>query len=171
MKEISLTTWGACFRTQPVADQLVLELRDPPADVHARDGLDEERPLLDAEAVHLALSLVPLAQQQPQLAIAVQVDVGSAGVRGRFNADREASGGRGNRVGSEVHDDGPRGIEPLQRALGATKVHLLHVPGVAFMSQTARRRKRKLHQQTSNTQHLKVAGTVQGFFCCFFLSI
>lgn len=144
-----------CLWSQPVADQLILERRDPAADVHVRDGLDEERPLPDAEALHLALSLVRLAQQQPQLAIAVQVDVGASGVRGGFDADREAGGGGGHRVGSEVDDDGPRGIEPLQRALGATQVHLLHVPGVAFVSQTAGRKGRERRQRTSTTQLVK----------------
>lgn len=135
-----LTTLRVC---QPVADQLVLEHRDPAADVHVRDSLDEERPLQDIEALHLALSLVLFAQQHPQLAVTVQVDVGASGVCGGFDADGEAGGGLGDRVGSEVDDDGPRGIEPLQGALGATQVHLLHVPGVAFMRQTAGRKERR----------------------------
>ena len=132
-----------CFCPQPLADQLVLERRDPPADVRVWDGLDKERPLLDAEALHLALSLVLLSQQQTQLPVAVQVDVGAAGLLGGLDADGEASGGGGDRVGPEVHDDGPRGVEPLQRALGAAEVHLLHVPGVAFMGQTAGGQTRK----------------------------
>lgn len=135
--EMQLTAQRVRLWSQPVADQLVLERRDPAADVCVRDGLDEERPLPDAEALHLALSLVLFAQQQPQLAVAVQVDVGAPGVRGGFDADGEAGGGRRDRVGPEVDDDGPSGIEPLQRALGATQVHLLHIPGVAFVSQTA----------------------------------
>lgn len=139
--------------SHPVVDQLVLERCDPPADVRVRDGLNEERPLLDAEAVHLALSLVLLAQQQPQLAVAVQVNVGASGVRRGFDADGEAGGGGGDCVGPEVNDDGPRGVEPLQRAFGATEVHLLHVPGVAFMSQTAGRKEREAHQQTPTMQH------------------
>lgn len=136
--------------SRPVADQLVLERRDPPADVHVRDGLDEERSLLDAEAVHLAPGLVLLAQQQTQLAAAVQVDVGAAGVGGRFDADGEAGGGGGDRVGPQVHDDGPRGVEPLQGTLGATQVHLLHVPGVAFVGQAAGGRQRDLSVRLQN---------------------
>lgn len=134
---LRLTTNGVGLCSLSVADQLVLERRDPPADVHVLDGLDEQRPLLDAEAVHLSLSLVLFAQQQAQLSVTVQVDVGAEGFFGGFDADGELGGRRGHRVGSEVDDDGPRGVEPLQRALGATQVHLLHVPGVALMSQAA----------------------------------
>lgn len=138
---LSLTSpRAACLWTQPVADQLVLERRGPPADVRVRDGLDEESPLLDAEALHLAPRLVLVAQQEPQLAVTVQVDVGAAGFRQGFDADGEAGGGGGQRVGSEVDDDGPRGVEPLQGALGAAQVHLLHISGVAFVGQTTGRR-------------------------------
>lgn len=49
--------------SQPVADQLILERCEPAADVHMRDGLNEERPLLDTEALHLPLSLVLFTQQ------------------------------------------------------------------------------------------------------------
>ena len=150
--ELRLTARCVCLRSQPVADQLVLECRDPPADVHVRDGLDEERPLLDAEALHLALSLVLLTQQQPQLAVAVQVDVGASGVRRGFDADGEAGGGRGHHVGSEVDDDGARGVEPLQGALRAAQVHLLHVSGVAFMSQTAGKKEKEWGEPTSNLE-------------------
>lgn len=138
--QIHLTPQRVCAWSQLVAEQLILERRDPAADVHVWDGFDEERPLADPEALHLALSLVLLAQQQPQLAVAVQVNVRASGVCGGLDADGEAAGGRGDRVGSEVNNDGPRGIQPLQRALGATQVHLLHIPGVAFMSQTAGRK-------------------------------
>lgn len=148
---------------QPVVDQLILERRDAAADVHVRDGLDEDSPLLDTEALHLALSLVLITQQQPQLAITVQVDVGAAGVCRGFDADREAGGGKGDRVGSEVNNDGPRGIEPLQRALGATQVHLLHIPGVAFMSQTTGRKERGKTSADINHSRLRVEGIVKNF--------
>lgn len=141
--EIHLTTQRVCVWSRPVAEQLVLERRGSATDVHVRDGFDEERPLGDAEALHPAPSLVLLAQQQPQLAVAVQVDVGASGVRRGFDADGEAGGGRGDDVGSEINDDGPGGVEPLQGALRAAQIHLLHVPGVAFVHQTAERTERK----------------------------
>lgn len=147
-----------CLRSQPVADQLVLERRDPPADVHVRDGLDEERPLLDAEALHLALSLVLLTQQQPQLAVTVQVDVSASGIRRGFDADGEAGGCRGHHVGAEVNDDGACWVEPLQGALRAAQVHLLHVSGVAFMSQTAGRKEKEGGEPTSNLERTIVFG-------------
>lgn len=107
------------------------------------DGLNKERPLLDTEALHLSQSLILFPQEQPQLAITVQVDVGASGVLRGFDADGEAGCSRGDGIGSKVDNDGPRGIEPLQRSLGATQVHLLHIPGVAFMSQTAGRKVRE----------------------------
>lgn len=137
-----LTTKRVRIRARPVAEQLVLERRGPAADVHVRDGFDEERPLADAEALHLPPGLVLLSQQQPQLSVAVQVDVGAPGVRGGLDADREAGGGRGDGVGSEVDDDGPGGVKPLQGALRATQIHLLHIPGVALVHQTAERKER-----------------------------
>jgi len=164
--EADLTSRRACLWPQPVADQLVLERRDPAADVRVRDGLDEERPLLDAEALHLALRLVLVPQQQPQLAVAVQVDIGAAGLGRGFDADGEARGGGRGRVGSEVDDDGPRGIEPLQSALGATQVHLLHVPGVALVSQTTGRKggeKRERCQPASTTRISKAPRIVKSF--------
>lgn len=82
-----------------------------------RDGLDEERPLSDAEAVYLALRLVLFPQQQPQLAVAVQVDVCPRGVLGGFDADGEAGGGGRQGVGPQVDDDGSSRVDPLQRAL------------------------------------------------------
>lgn len=145
--ETGLTAQRACIWTRPVAQQLVLERRAPAADVHVRDGFDEERPLPEAEAAHLAPSLLLLAHQQAQLAAAVQVDVGASGLRRGFDADGEAGGARGDGVGPQVHDDGPRWIEPLQGALRATQVHLLHVPGVAFVHQTAGRKEQEGHQQ------------------------
>lgn len=153
---IWLTAQRVCVWSQPVADQLILERRDPPADVHVRDGFDEERPFTDAEALHLAPSLVLFTQQQPQLAITVQVNVSASGVRRGFDADREVGGSRRDRVGSEVNNDGPRGIEPLERALGATQVHLLHIPGVAFMSQTAGGKEQERCQQRSTTLDRKM---------------
>lgn len=105
--------------SQPVADQLVLKRRDPPADVHVWDGLDEQRPLLNAETVHLASSLVLLAEQQTQLAVTVQVDVRTGGVCGGFDADGEPSGSRGDGVGPEIDNNGTCGVEPLQGPLGA----------------------------------------------------
>lgn len=125
------------LRSQPVADQLVLERRNPPADVRTRDRLDEERPLSDAKAVHFPLGLVLLTQQQPQLPFAVQVDVRPGGVLGGLDADGEAGGGGRQGVGSQVYDDGSGGVEPLQKALWAAQIHLLHVPGVAFVGQPA----------------------------------
>lgn len=98
---------------QPVADQLILERSNPPAYVQARDSLDEQRPLLNAKAVHLPLRLTLLAQQQPQLPIKIQEEVCAARVRQGFDADGEAGGGRWHHVGPEVDDDGPRWIEPL----------------------------------------------------------
>lgn len=145
--EMALTTQRVCIWTRPVAEQLVLERRGSAADVHVRDGFDEERPLPDAEALHLAPRLLLFAHQQPQLAATVQVDVGASGVRRGFDADGEAGGGRGDGVGSEINDDGPRWIKPLQRALRAAQIHLLHVPGVAFVHQTAERKEQGRHQQ------------------------
>lgn len=63
MVEMCLTFQWLCIWSQPVADQLVLELCDATADVQVRDGLDKERPLLDTEALHLALSMVLFTQQ------------------------------------------------------------------------------------------------------------
>lgn len=140
--------------TRPTAEQLVLERCGSAADVHVWDGFDEECPLLDAEALHLALSLVLFAHQQPQLAVTVQVDVGASGVRRGFDADREAGGGRGDGVGSEINDDGPGGIKPLQRALRATQIHLLHIPGMAFVHQTAERKEQERHEQNIQQRFL-----------------
>lgn len=145
--EIHLTTQRARIWSRPVAEQLVLEHCGSAADVHVWDGFDEERPLADAEALHLAPSLVLFAQQQSQLAVAVQVDVGASGVRRGFDADREAGGGRGDGVGSEINDDGPSGVKPLQGALRATQIHLLHVPGMAFVHQTTERKGQQWHQK------------------------
>ncbi len=144
-----LTTKCVRLSSQPIADQLVLKRCDSPADVRVWHGLDEERALLDTEALHLAPSLVLFTQQQPQLSVTVQVDVGASGVCRGFDADGKAGSGRGDGIGSKVDDDGPRGIEPLQKALGATQVHLLHIPGVAFMSQTAGREKQERCQAPS----------------------
>lgn len=47
----------------PVVDQLVLEARDPSTDVSLRHCLDEQRPLMDAKAVHFALGLLGFAEQ------------------------------------------------------------------------------------------------------------
>lgn len=141
--EIHLTTQRERIWSRPVAEQLVLERRGSAADVHVWDGLDEERPLADAEALHPSPSLVLFPQQQPQLAVTVQVDVGAPGVRRGFDADGEAGGGWGDGVGSEVHDDGPGGVKPLQSALRATQIHLLHVPGVAFVHQAAERKEQE----------------------------
>lgn len=148
--EIHLTTQRVRIWSRPVAEQLVLERCGSATDVHVWDGFDEERPLADAEALHLAPSLVLLAQQQSQLAVAVQVEVGAFGVRGGFDADGEAGGGRGDDVGSEIHDDGPGGVKPLQGALRAAQIHLLHIPGMAFVHQTAVRKEQERHEQ--NTQ-------------------
>lgn len=120
IQEVLLTTNWICIRSQSVTDQLVLERCDPPTNVRARDGFDEDSPLLDAKAVHLALSLLLFLQQQTQLSITVQVNVGTTRVCGGFDANREASSSRRQCVGSKVHDDRPRGVEPLQGALGTT---------------------------------------------------
>lgn len=152
--EIHLTTQRVRIWSRPVAEQLVLERCGSATDVHVWDGFDEERPLGDAEALHLAPSLVLLAQQQSQLAVAVQVDVGASGVRGGFDADRETGGGRGDDVGSEVNDDGPGGVKPLQRALRAAQIHLLHVPGMAFVHQTAERKEQERHEQNAQQTHI-----------------
>lgn len=53
--------------------QLVLESRDPPADVCLRDGLHKESSLCQAEAVHRALSVVLLCQQQRQIPGTLQI--------------------------------------------------------------------------------------------------
>lgn len=63
MSKMHLTNEQVRPRLVPVADQLVLERRNPPTDVHVGDSLNKERPFLNAEAVHLALSLVLLRQQ------------------------------------------------------------------------------------------------------------
>ncbi|TNN70965.1 hypothetical protein EYF80_018781 [Liparis tanakae] len=55
--------------------QLVLECRDPPADVRLRDGLHEESALCQAEAVHCPPSLVLLGQQHPQIPVMLQVQM------------------------------------------------------------------------------------------------
>lgn len=52
------------------------------------------------------------------------------------------SGGR--RVGPQVDDDGPGGVEPLQRALRAAEVDLLHVSAVRLVAQAAAGRGRGL---------------------------
>lgn len=154
--EIRLTTQRARIWSRPVAEQLVLERCGSATDVHVWDGFDEERPLGDAEALHLAPSLVLLAQQQPQLAAAVQVDVGASGVRSGLDADGEAGGGRGEDVGSEVNDDGPGGVEPLQGALRAAQIHLLHVPGVAFVHQTAGRKEQERREQKTQQSPTRI---------------
>lgn len=152
--EFHLTTQRVRIWSRPVAEQLVLERCGSATDVHVWDGFDEERPLGDAEALHLAPSLVLLAQQQAQLAVAVQVDVGASGVRRGFDADRETGGGRGEDVGPEINDDGPGGVKPLQGALRAAQVHLLHVPGMAFVHQTAERKEQERHEQ--NAQQTRI---------------
>lgn len=115
--EINLTTQWLCVWSQPVAEQLILERGDPAADVHVRDGFNEERTLADSETLHIAPSLLLFAQQQPQFAITVQVNVSAPGIYRGLDADGEAGGSRGDGVGSEVNNDGPCGIEPLQSAL------------------------------------------------------
>lgn len=123
----------------PVVDQLVLEGRDPPADVSLRHGLDEQRPLVDAETVHFAFGLLGLAEQQAQFTHPLQVDVRAARFPGRFDAHGEVGGGRRRHIGPQVDDDGARRVQPLERALRAAEVHLLHIACVSFMCQTTAR--------------------------------
>lgn len=40
-------------------------------------------------------------------------------------------------VGSQVDNDGPRRVEPLQGALRAAEVDLLHIPAVRLVAQAA----------------------------------
>lgn len=51
--------------------------------------------------------------------------------------DAQVESRRGRRVGPQVDDDGPGGVEPLQGALGAAEVDLLHVPAVRLVAQAA----------------------------------
>lgn len=122
-----------------MVDQLVLEVRDPPADVSLRHCLDEQRALVDAEAVHFALGLLGFAEQQAEFTHPLQVDVRAARFVGRFDAHREVGGGQRRHVGPQVDDDGARRVQPLERALRAAEVHLLHITRVPFMGQTTAR--------------------------------
>lgn len=144
--------------------QLIPQRRDPPADVHGRDGFHKQSPILQAEAAHGGLSVLVLRQQELQIARALQVHMrplntdtedkpslvnhaahwgpcvsGYLGVAVGLDAHVEprpvCSGGR--RVGPQVDNDGSGGIEPLQRALRAAEVDLLHVSAVRLVAQAA----------------------------------
>lgn len=51
---------------------------------------------------------------------------------------------RGRRVGPQVDDDGSGGVEPLQGALRAAEVDLLHVSAVRLVAQAAAGRRQGL---------------------------
>lgn len=158
--------------------QLILERRDPPADVCLWDGLHKESSLCRAETVHRAQSLVLLRQQHPQIPVMLQIHMRALNVEGQedtrelhasryhgnmlmsllylgvsvgFDArvkSRRVSR-RGLRVWPQVDKDGPCGVEPLQRALRAAQVDLLHVPAVRLMAQTTADENIPLEQPTN----------------------
>lgn len=119
-----------------MVDQLILEGCDFSADVPLRHSFDEERPILDVEAVHFPLGLIPFAEEQSQFSQSVKVDVGPAGLLGGFDADGEKRRCGGQRVWSQVDDDCASGVQPLQEPLGAAEIHLLHIPSVSLMGQS-----------------------------------
>lgn len=79
-----------------------------------RHCLDKQRPLVYTETVHIALSLLGLADQEAELPQALQVDVSAARLPRRFDAHGEVAGGRRYHVGSKVDNDGTCWVEPLQ---------------------------------------------------------
>lgn len=60
----------------PRGHQLVLQRRDPPADVRGGDRFHKQGPVPQGKAAHGGLSVLSLRQQERQLASSLQVHVG-----------------------------------------------------------------------------------------------
>lgn len=135
-----------------LAHQFVLEACNFPANVLLRSGLHKQAPLVVAEAIHSAGAAVSISDQEFQFSSFFQINICSCRVfEGLYANSQVFVRGRWN-IGSQVDDEGSRGVHPLYRPFRTAEVDLFNILPVRLVGQaTGGRKKEKVREMTELT--------------------